>query len=162
MYRAGEVFVHIGIQMLVDCYCLFTLLGIKMLVHSYRLLSISEYTRFIILEPPHDKTNKMTVRPAKTQIRLGIRPVWSESSLCAQWVAKDPSFFHADSEDSDQTGWSLRWTHMSFCWFCHEVAHILLFVISSSCYSMHDVYNCWHILTSSEFFLGILPEYNAM
>ena len=50
------------------------------------------------------KTNKMTVRPAKTQINLGIRPVWSESSLCAQWVAKDPRFLHADSEDSDQTG----------------------------------------------------------
>ena len=46
----------------------------------------------------------MSVRPAKTQISLGIRPVWSESSLCAQWVAKDPSFLHADSEDSDQTG----------------------------------------------------------
>ena len=46
----------------------------------------------------------MTVRPAKTQISLGIRPVWSESSLCAQWVAKDPSFLHADSEDADQTG----------------------------------------------------------
>ena len=32
----------------------------------------------------------MTVRPAKTQIsiNLGIRPVWSESSLCAQWIAK--------------------------------------------------------------------------
>ena len=55
-------------------------------------------------EPPHDKTNKMTVRPAKTQISLGICPVWSEPSLCAQWVAKDPSFLHADSEDSDQTG----------------------------------------------------------
>ena len=52
----------------------------------------------------HDKTNKMTVRPAKTQISLGIRPAWSESSLCAQWAAKDPSFLHADSEDSDQTG----------------------------------------------------------
>ena len=26
-------------------------------------------------EPPHDKTNKTTVRPAKTQISLGIRPV---------------------------------------------------------------------------------------
>ena len=26
-------------------------------------------------EPPHDKTNKMTVRPAKTQISLGIRSV---------------------------------------------------------------------------------------
>ena len=33
-----------------------------------------------------------------------LRPVWSESSLCAEWVAKDPSFLHVDSEDSDQTG----------------------------------------------------------
>ena len=46
----------------------------------------------------------MTVRPVKTQISLGICPVRSESWLCAQWVAKDPSFLHADSEDSDQTG----------------------------------------------------------
>ena len=30
-----------------------------------------------IIEPRHDKTNKMAVRPAKTQISLGIRPVWS-------------------------------------------------------------------------------------
>ena len=49
-------------------------------------------------KPRHDKTNKVTVRPAKTQISLGIRPglgirpVWSEYSLCAPWVAKDPSF----------------------------------------------------------------------
>ena len=48
-------------------------------------------------KPPRGKTNKMTVRPTKTQI-------WSESSLCAQWIAKDPSLLHADSEDSDQTG----------------------------------------------------------
>ena len=26
-------------------------------------------------QPRHDKTNKVTVRPAKTQISLGIRPV---------------------------------------------------------------------------------------
>ena len=58
----------------------------------------------VLYEPRHDKTNKVSVRPAKTQISLGIRPVWSESSLCAQWVAKDPRFLHADSEDSDQTG----------------------------------------------------------
>ena len=44
-------------------------------------------------EPPRDKTNKMTVRPAKTQISLGIRPVWSESSLCVQWVARAQGFF---------------------------------------------------------------------
>ena len=28
-------------------------------------------------EPPHDKTNKITVRPLKTQISLGICPIWS-------------------------------------------------------------------------------------
>ena len=44
------------------------------------------------------------MRPAKTQVSLGICPVWSESSLCAQWVAKDPSFLHVGREDSDQTG----------------------------------------------------------
>ena len=60
----------------------------------------------------------MSVRPAKTQISLGIRPVWSESSLCAQWAAKDPSFLHADSQDSDQPGaqadLSVRWAHSTF------------------------------------------------
>ena len=35
---------------------------------------------------------------------LRIRPVWSESSLSAQWVAKDIMFLHVDSEGSDQTG----------------------------------------------------------
>ena len=54
-----------------------------------------------INEPQHDKTNKMSVSPAKTQISLGIRPVWS---VFAQWVAKDPRFLHADSKDSDQSG----------------------------------------------------------
>ena len=58
----------------------------------------------------------MSVHLAKTQISLGIRPVWSETSLCAQWVAKDPNFFHADSEDSDQTG-SLHWVHSHFVSF---------------------------------------------
>ena len=50
------------------------------------------------------KPTKWHVRPVKTQISLGICLVWSKSSLCAQWVAKDPRFLHADSEDSDQTG----------------------------------------------------------
>ena len=57
-----------------------------------------------IIEPPRDKTSNVAVRQVMTQVTLGIRPVWSESSLRAQWVAKDPRFLHADSEDSDQTG----------------------------------------------------------
>ena len=59
---------------------------------------------WMIIEPQHDKTNKMSVCLAKTRISLGIRPVWSESSLCTPWVAKNPSFLYADSEDSNQTG----------------------------------------------------------
>ena len=51
------------------------------------------------------KPTKWPVLPAKTQISLGIRPVWSEPSLYAQCVAKILSFLHADNEDSDQTGW---------------------------------------------------------
>ena len=55
----------------------------------------------------------MTVHPAKTHISLGVCPVWTESLLCAQWVAKDPRSLHPDSEDSDQTGgwpgWSESW-----------------------------------------------------
>ena len=70
------------------------------------------------------------MRPAKTQISLGIHPVWSESSLCAKLVAKDPSFLHADSEDSDhradaQAGLSLRWAQMPYCWFCCALAQIV-------------------------------------
>ena len=82
----------------------------------------SSHTQY---EPPHDKTNKMTVRPAKTQISLGIRPVWSEPSLCTQWVAKDPSYLHADSEYSDQTERIPRLIWV-FAWrTCHFVGFVM-------------------------------------
>ena len=55
----------------------------------------------------------MSVRPAKTQISLGIRPVLTESSLCAQWVAKDPSILHADA----QADLGLPWAHTHFVRF---------------------------------------------
>ena len=58
----------------------------------------------------------MSEHPAKTQISLGIRPVWSESSLSA-WRKLGPVATHwAHSEDwSDwadaQADLSLRWVH---------------------------------------------------
>ena len=56
----------------------------------------------------------MSVRPAKTQISLS-----DQSSLCAQWVAKDPRFLYADSEDwaDAQADLSLRWVHTHFAGF---------------------------------------------
>ena len=62
-------------------------------------------------EPRHDKTNKKSMRPVKTQIGLGICPVWSESSLSA-WRKLGSSATHwVHREDSDQTGQmpKLRW-----------------------------------------------------
>ena len=60
----------------------------------------------------------------KTQISLGIRPVWSESSLCTQWVAKVPSFLQVDSDNPDQTGGMPRLTASSLG------AHAILLVLS--------------------------------
>ena len=82
-------------------------------------------------EPRHDKTNKMSVRPAKTD---QIRPVWSESSLCAEWVAKDLSFLHADSKDSDQTG---RMPRLIWVFAGHTVTLLVL-----SCRGLFDYPPC--------------------
>ena len=46
-----------------------------------RQKQIATILKFEQYELQHDKTNKLSVHPAKTQISLGIRPVWSESSL---------------------------------------------------------------------------------
>ena len=80
-------------------------------------------------EQRHDKTNKMSVRTAKTQISLGIRPVWSESLLSAWRNLWSLATHWAHSEDSDQTGRMLG-AH-SFCWFCHVAAHLSSIVINS-------------------------------
>ena len=74
-------------------------------------------------EPRHDKTNKMSVRPAKTQINLGIRPVWSESSLSAWRNLGSLATYWAQSEDSDQTGRMPR-----LIWVFAGGTHILLFL----------------------------------
>ena len=81
----------------------------------------------IISELPHDKTNKMTVPPVKT-----------ESSLSAWRKLGSLATHSAHSEDSDQTGWMprlirLRWAHMPLCWFSHEAAHFW-FIGPDSCF----------------------------
>ena len=71
------------------------------------------------------KPTKWHVRPTKAQISLGIRPVWWESSLCALWIAKDPRLLHADSKDSDQTGWKPRLIWVFAGPTCHFVGFIM-------------------------------------
>ena len=68
------------------------------------------------------KATKWHVRPARTQISLGIHPVWSECSLSA-WRKLGSLFTHwAHSEDwSDwvdaQAYLSLSWAHSHFVGF---------------------------------------------
>ena len=74
---------------------------------------------YALYEPRHDKTNKMSVRPAKTQISLGIRPVWSESSLSAWrklWSLNAQRRLWSDWADA-KADLSLRWAHTHFVGF---------------------------------------------
>ena len=68
------------------------------------------------------KSTKWHMPPAKTQISLGIRPVWSESSLSTWRNVGSLATHGAHSEDCP--GWSESLLGaQSFCWFCHEAAH---------------------------------------
>ena len=69
------------------------------------------------------KPTKWHVRSAKTQISLGIHPVWSESSLSAWRKLRSLATHWAHSEDSDQTGrmprliWVFAWRTCDFVGF---------------------------------------------
>ena len=60
-----------------------------------------------------------------------LRSVWasaqflSKSSLCADWIAKDPMCLRLWSDLADL---SLRWARRSFCWFWHVQAQVLGFI----------------------------------
>ena len=119
-----------GWEKLQKCHCTGLWLSMSGLKLTAQNSSLPNYTYMLSLyEPPHDKTNKMPVLPAKTQISLGIRPVWSESSLCAQWAAKDPSFLRADSEDSDQPGRMPRLIWVIAGRTCHFVGFVMMWLI---------------------------------
>ena len=78
-------------------------------------------------------------------IVLDIDQVWSESSLCAQWVAKDPRFLHADSKDSDQTGQMPRLIWVFTGRTCHFVGFVMSWPIAVSsetlCSNFHFHFN---------------------
>ena len=77
-------------------------------------------------EPPHDKTNKVSVHPVKTQISLGIRPVWSASSLSAWRKFRSLATYLAHSKDSDQTGRMPRLIWVCTGRTCHFVGFVTI------------------------------------
>ena len=79
------------------------------------------------------KPTKSHVRPAKTQISLGIHPAWSESSLSA-WRNLGPLATHwVHSEDSDQTGRMPR-----LIWvFAGRTCHFIGFVVRGHIFQLN-------------------------
>ena len=120
----NSVFILVKAPFLINApsYVLWGKGGQKLPQNGFRKIRTLKFCTF----EPHDKTNRMSVCPAKTQISLGIRPVWSESSLCAQWVTKYPMLLHADSEDSNQT-----WRTPRLIWvFAGRTCHFVGFVMA--------------------------------
>ena len=76
------------------------------------------------------KPTKWHVRPVKTQISLGIRPVWSvfavrmKKALVFSYPLSARPRLWSDWADA-QADLSLRWGHMPFCRFCHALAQMI-------------------------------------
>ena len=72
----------------------------------------------------------MTCAPSEDSDQSEPSNQFEQSSLCAHWVAKDSRFLHADSENSDQTGWMLSLIRVFagrtlFILFCRAVAQMI-------------------------------------
>ena len=104
------------------------------LLASFRFVTFKySKTMLVIIEPPHDKTvTEWHVHPAKTQINLGIGSVWSVFAVHSMG-SLGPKL---SSCRLIRLGWCPGWSEsslgaQSFCWFCHEAAQLLCFVVFS-------------------------------
>ena len=135
----------------------FVFKDVKFIEPQEQILAIANVGQVCIIWAASWKTNKMSVRSAKTQISLGICPVWSESLLSAWRKLGSLATHWVHSEDSDQMirlggcpGWyeSSLGTH-SFCWFCHEVAHMYCQVPEISKTTDYLSIDRWSVVHSS-------------
>ena len=98
----------------------------------------------------------MSVCPAKTQISLGIRPVWSESSLSAWRNLRSLATHWVHNEDSDQTGrmprliWVLAGRTLILlvlsCCGSNRFRVILIVSLFTSFISMHFQRQLWYFI----------------
>ena len=87
---------------------------------------------YVLIELGHDKTDKMPCAPSEDS----HQPVQLHSLIrvftCTQWVAKDPRFLHADSEDwSDWADLSLIWAQRLFYWAAAQLFVSLISAVSN-------------------------------
>ena len=82
-------------------------------------------------EPQHDKTNKMACAPSEDSDQPGHPPSLTRVfavRMNKPWAWSYPLSAQrrlwSDWSSAAQADLSLRWAHMSFCWFCHAVAQM--------------------------------------
>ena len=90
------------------------------------------------------KPTKWHVRPVKTQISLGIRPVWSESSLSAWRKLGSLATNWVHSKDSDQTGRMPRLIWVFAGPTCHFVGFVMRWLNILSCVNKMKWAGAWH------------------
>ena len=84
------------------------------------------------------KPTKRHVRPAKTQISLGIRPVPHEENLGPKLPIERTAMTLINLGGCpDLSESSLG--EQSFCWFCHEAAQYLLLSLPILVWILHPV-----------------------
>ena len=78
-----------------------------------------------IIEPRHNKTNKIALRPAKTQIsRIRVFAVRMKKAWILSYPLSTQRRLWSNWADA-QADLSLRWAHTHFvCWFCHVEAQM--------------------------------------
>ena len=81
-------------------------------------------------EPRHDKTNKMSVRPAKTQISLGIRPVWSVFAVRMKVLC-----YPLSAQRRLWSDWADTLADLNFHW---ARSHVVCFIMSQLIWAYHE------------------------
>ena len=105
------------------------------------------------IESRHDKTNKMSMLPAKTQISLGIRPA-DQSLRCPHEESLGPwLLIERIAKTLIRLGACPGWSESSlgthsFCWFCHVAAQIH----NSVLYVSTAKFELWHGLKVQKHF----------
>ena len=97
----------------------------------------------VTLHVSHNVKNRtfVHVRPAKIQISLRIRAVWSESSLGAFWIARMESVFVRTTKTLIRLRGCAGWSESSLC------AHVRRYVFSrcSSCVLKYSHIRCLYV-----------------
>ena len=128
----NAVYLTVDDKIKIDISSYFNTYDIRILTPFLLLVKISEpWTSqktgsMVLNERSMTKPAKWPVRPAKTQISLGIRPIWSASSLSTWRNLGFLASHWAHSEDSDLTGRVSRPIRVFTGPTCHFVGFAML------------------------------------